>query len=78
MVNLMFLLNNFKASELQVVGFTGSRGIEKLNFFTPLKSYSLQRVSEWFDHLSKIIKSSMSLHTQTYLNKIETYSGKFE
>jgi hypothetical protein len=76
-------LNNFKqftirkASELEVVGLLVSDGKEHLNFFTSLKSYSLQRVSEWFENLLKLMKSSMSKHAQTYLDKLDVYQGTF-
>lgn len=70
-------LNSFDldiyANDLQVVGLYGCNKKDKLKFFMPLQSHSGQRVSQWFDHLLKIVKSSMSNHIQRYLEKLSIY-----
>lgn len=62
------------ASEIEVIGLFGNNKKERIDFYVPLKSYSLQRVSEWFDCLLRLIKSSMCKHTHSYLNNIESYT----
>ncbi len=64
----------FLASEIEVIGLLGNNKKERVNFHVPLKSYSLQRVSEWFDCLLRLIKSSLCMHTHSYLNNIESYT----
>ena len=64
----------FSASELEVVGLVGNKGVEKLKFFTSLRLESLQHASTWFDSLLKLIKSSICKATQAYLDKMETYT----
>ena len=62
---------------LDVTGLVGFQGQEKVTFFTSLASYDLQKSSEWFMNLQKIIKSSLSKHIQTYLTKLEAYGLSF-
>lgn len=63
---------------LDVTGLVGFQGQETVTFFTTLASYELQKSSEWFMNLQKIIKSSMSKHIQTYLTKLEAYGSCFK
>ncbi|CAF0731757.1 unnamed protein product, partial [Brachionus calyciflorus] len=65
---------DINASELEVTGITGRNGGEKLLFFTSLKSYSLQKPSEWFDNFSKIMRSSLCRHMHSYLDKLEDHA----
>lgn len=64
-----------KAHDLEVIGVLGSNGKERLNFFMPLKSYTLQKTSEWFLNFLKLMKSSVCKQTQTYLDRLELFSG---
>lgn len=63
------------AADLEVVGLFGSNGNEYVKFFTPLRQANLQKASEWFSNLSKIIKSSLCKQAHTYLDKLELHNG---
>ena len=55
----------------------GCNGEETFQLFTPLVSYETQKCAEWFDNLLKIIKSSLSMHTQTYLEALEHFGMSY-
>ncbi len=60
-----------------MTGLIGCNGEETFQLFTPLVSYETQKCAEWFDNLLKIIKSSLSMHTQNYLETIENFGIYF-
>ena len=60
---------------MEITGVLGKNGNEKLNFYVSLKSYNLQSITEWFDCLLKLIKSSMCQQAISYLNSLESYKG---
>ncbi|RNA43275.1 Dynein heavy cytoplasmic [Brachionus plicatilis] len=69
---LIFLKN--LASDLEVTGLISRNGAEELKFFTALKSYSLQKPSEWFKNFSKILKSSVCKNLHSYMDILEEFS----
>lgn len=73
--SLTLLEFDINAHKLEVKGIRGMNG-EEFMFFTPLVSYEMQKCSEWFDNMAKIVKSSMFNHVQTYMERIEKY-GKY-
>ena len=58
----------FLANELEVSSIIGSNGLEKFDLVLPLNSYDLQKTSEWFDNLLKLMKSTLCFITQEYLS----------
>lgn len=49
--------------------------MESFDLSFPLGSYDLQKASEWFDSLLKLIKSSLCFMTQEYLSSHDESAG---
>ena len=61
-----------------MVAIVGHLAKENLKLFVPLKSNDMQKPTEWFDFLEKIMKSSLCLQVQLYLDKLEPYGKSFK
>ena len=68
---------DMNASSLQATCLLGYNRLDApVRFIAPVRSYSLQSVAEWFDHLLKAIKSSMSKHAHIYVRQLNSYGGR--